>query len=1122
MSTATTTVAQAGQTCPSILSFLNNDSANQKIPQHPTFTKSRTHNEDFINRLSESLQFLTSRTKPGRFPEPPVPIYDNGNVTIPDSASITMLHHPQRIFKQFHEDQAVLNSISTYSRSHETRSQASHSVSVDTDRLDQFPLARSLPKAHVIRFSPKARPISTLSISTIRVKTEALRPHTSSSHSKAKSRLNKTTSYEEQRCPPPREIETIVVPRASSRRSLSRRRFNLLPSLKDLNSKSEKRAEKPRNVVPTTRIGGNNGAHASNSMITLKEALVHVPPPSPLHNAIEDRKFTQECTEMLSLKPKSKQQGMCQAEILSSDNSINLPRLQQHQCSNTMKKQEHQVSDTASEVSSIFDWDWPRHAANFQSVNETANQHDRPRPDSGLENPIKPEDLMTTTRSQVGCNRYSLNQHNSAEVCAWSQLQYVSPSISPPPNRPLPSLPRREPDATKSLQARRVIPRTEHGLRERGQKVLVRNQYYESNRFNSGHFNVDTDVRVENNLLEGGLEVAHILLPSPLRTRLKNNSRNARVDSLKRKHLSTHSRGNNFISKGQAHSADEIEPVRRGSAPSKLQTSVAADNTGRLHTVTCRPHIDTNKTSPTTPTRTRHRRWAGSTNSVLRLNSSQSQNGLRLQTHDTLSSQASQQKAAHYQSLSFSLTTHNLDFTPGKDARPDVEPHADGMNSHLSQSTLNPEKSSPQLSSPSRCRSTSNASQASTSVTLNSFRRSVATDITMLSSPDIASVQVQSDLKLADPDLRNQILPSIHLADKVMVQLRPENEGPCPTIAKECRNDEDAAEQPMSVQETSQGEKLERQTESILLDAQFQIDRLNSELDRMTRVYRCMVHARQGLNPEGTKTKSYAELLDDDRRANSIARKRSRKVGGSMSSSHHIRVNSIKFGASHTQSSLCSNGKESDEGFANPNVSEPTTKTGTRSESTASLDNCGTCGSPSKYTDTQSRHDIEQRRRKSQRSEKSSAGTQAKFSLYPKTTKQANVTGRINTLPTNSTRSPTQSLKRSASSSKTANKTNSKRYSLMSTYASHIVAKFDPMPQTSISSTKSRTQPNRTREGAFEPPERKEVAQAHDHPVEPIDLAVDLKLNLNQILTSTSQMDLALENFIQTNDTSPI
>lgn len=54
-----------------------------------------------------------------------------------------------------------------------------------------------------------------------------------------------------------------------------------------------------------------------------------------------------------------------------------------------------------------------------------------------------------------------------------------------------------------------------------------------------------------------------------------------------------------------------------------------------------------------------------------------------------------------------------------------------------------------------------------------------------------------------------------------------------------------------------------------------EISRLSYELDRMTRVYGAMVHARQGLPYPDTK--SYAELLEDDRKASRIAQMQGRR-----------------------------------------------------------------------------------------------------------------------------------------------------------------------------------------------------------------------------------------------------
>lgn len=1078
-------------------SFLNALDDIATTPTELTFTTlpgSELQHAELYGRPS------TSRKCSSQQPELPIPVYDNGNVTISRPAKPTV-HIPY--FKPLNE---IVDANATRQQAHtfpDRQPELWHEDQNDTcgtalssppvrhvknDESNQF----LLPAAGFDLRHKRSLPATQLASDLSKMNSQATdierRPRTSGSTRKSKVQYKKTITYEDQRCDPPRILESYKALRSLPKPQLPRHPLKLITSLKELHTKADSSRETSEDLLSVPNQHDGTSTQSRDSMITIKEALVSVEPLAPLHRPDEDHELTQGVAHSLKsdFEKFSKTNGHCPKQATFINAFQEPPTLPPFLTS----AHERRVSEAGSGVTSILDWDWPQPTSEVKAASNKAIKHDQPRPDSDVVHAGDTGQQLPTVQALS-----MLNDMVVANNSVPSRKRLSRISLSPPPDKPLPSLPQCQTRTTNLAQPRMQNEKVKPAeFRSASLPGFAPTPSLETTTIDRKLY-IDCNDPLHRNINSTPTDTLPAVFPSPLRLRLKNNNRNGRVDSLRRRHLTNLARDTDSIKSCDGSSIFEEDLPRRGSAPSTLQTTSTYKITKPTYMKEGAFFNNNDEYRSVTNRKKNHRRQNSSVSSITKSKSNSPRRKLSSNNSVLCVHEGQNDKAANHQASGPTLARSYVKIMVDTDPKNAFGFHAGAISPTPSQSARSCSTSHGQSSDHGRYSQTSVYSRPSTAGSYSSATTGNGTDDTDITA---ASFSIDSN-PFEDAKHTKTLLPSLLEDNQKHLQVPATNQGR------------------LEVQHLA---NHNLQHETISKDPQSQIDRLNSELDRMTRVYRCMIHSRTGLRPEGIKTKTYAELLEDDRRANTVARRRSQRGSPEVSPTE---IMAASFRSEEGLSKPLNRSKYQESSYSRNQRStfQSSVTTGSKCEASecpkgmsmkersASLPNVSSAA-----------------RRGSQHRGKIAASIPAKFSLYPSTQKHPLAATLPLIPPRYAVVTPQKTASRAGSFSDASYKKPTKRQSIVSLNSTSSVFKVYKTPRTSPVSKSSyplfRTEPLSVEEASSMPSVRRLVAQAHDHPAEDINLDVDPSLDLNHCLTSTSQMEQAIDNFVLANDTQPL
>ena len=783
-----------------------------------------------IRRLSATLQTLSGTKYGKQLPELPIPSYDNGNVNFTaDSSFLTASPRTPRSPVNACEPCTSIQPQPIQSRSSRHAPQLSLGPAFDTQPMSPFRLLDG--------GDGQSRPVSMYTSSTVRRTSTNLRPSTSNTTQRINRRRKKSISYDQQRCNPPKGHSSS---QAMDSPSPPRRGLRLIASIRDRRARSEKRRRTIEEPPPTPANDEEEGeAQEPESMMTLREALSRAASPLPqLHDAMQDLSFTRECKTLLSLKPDPPRRTRLHLGAGMQPSEPSTPKPTHPPL--VLLGHVSRVSEAMSVSSSILDYDWPQ-PDTYRALPEPAD-HGRPRPDSSLGGLFMHDDAITMQTPK---------------------------SPTPAPTWPLPPIPGRALNGYA-----RKHSHTSASKRASRLKTIAASKGLQVDSSVALHVDVEP---------HDGEHRPSKLTPSPLNVRFSNSNRNARVDNLRRKHLSMLMRDHNSMH--SASSADEYDFARRGSAPSKMETTTAVDNS-RLHPLQrSRPSLNQHKPLPAIPVERRHVRQSSSVTSS---RGSMPSKGRRANQTAKARRISMPRKTTEPASSASTLAPSGIKVLVDSDPRQAFGFQAGAVSPTSARTS--------RMSTPRKghSRNVSEESQPSTSRSVVSSALSYDTDFTSPSSSVTGSFEAAS--KQPTISQKNTLQSSAKISTEKLLAEAINNLQPC----------EVDAPQAWAFEPTSGPLSRQPRVPSASVDTRAQIERLEGEVDRMNRVWCSMQGAYHGRSTESTKAKSHTESHDKNQHI-----KENTKVQSQVASAKTSILNTNE-GLSKTEADLARRPKTAD------------------------------------------------------------------------------------------------------------------------------------------------------------------------------------------------------------------
>lgn len=554
-----------------------------EIAKSPTFIKlntpspTRTQYDASVKELKTTLQILAD--KQGSHQLPLIPVA--GNITADGSSSRLRASVKSKTTKplrsQSHRPAAA--SIPTPNQHMcPVAPEASFGIGPFPEAAPGF-LGCQTPRSSVQE--SLSRPASMYSTTAVgRVSIDA-RSNTSDSVANRGRQRKRSITYQGQRCSP---SLLHCCSSGSVQHSPSKRRpFRAIRSLKNLiaQSRAEKRYKASKDVSAST-VGRDKENQATglpispactsrNSFLyptTTTEPIIHIP---------QAQDFAEQSHHLLPL-------GQDVMKNAAYNHGIDMYHSVSDQLQSCNQRPAHvrRVSEATSVSSSILDFAWPEPTTHHGTLRNKDN--DRPRPDSGLGGTIESLDTLPILPAlsyipPVPGTRYPGASRNL-------RAKMSRPRPSPPPNYPLPACPQAASTTSRTIP----LPFASSSSNPRLKSITAKKGLV-----------VDSASATRTSVCLKDRKDRPATVPSsPLKLRSSTSCRNTRVELLKRKHLSLLVKDTSCIRSGYEHLTDEVNPVRRGSAPSIVQTVPLSE---RLLPA-MKPFFDADKPLPEPPSST--------------------------------------------------------------------------------------------------------------------------------------------------------------------------------------------------------------------------------------------------------------------------------------------------------------------------------------------------------------------------------------------------------------------------------------------------------------------------------------------------------------------------------------